>query len=109
MVIKFTRYIKTIPTLINERICGQNEEETFNNTSFLTMCVKYAIISTLLVYIIDLKYIIIIAAWREVIVQSPFAMLLINYVFVLQLPRIVRWAYVAFLYVLDLVLPRIVG
>jgi len=106
MVIKFTRYVKMVPELINENIFWQNEPCT---TSFLTWCVKYAAVTTLVLALIDLKYIILVAAWREVVIRSPFAMLLINYVFVQQLTKVSGWLYLAFLYVLDLVLPRIVG
>jgi hypothetical protein len=106
MVIKFTRYVKMVPELINENIFWQNEHCT---TGFLTWCTKYAVVATLVLALIDLKYIILVAAWREVVIRSPFAMLLINYVFVEQLPKVAGWAYLAFLYILDLVLPRIIG
>ena len=106
MVIKFTRYVKMVPELINENIFWQNEKCT---TSFLTWCAKYAVVTTLVLALIDFKYIILAAAWREVVVRSPFAMLLINYVFKQQMTKVAGWLYLAFLYVLDLVLPRIVG
>lgn len=106
MVIKFTRYVKMVPELINENIFWQNEQ---CSSSFVTWCAKYAAVATLVLALVDLKYIILVAAWREVVIRSPFAMLLINYVFAQQLTRAARWAYLAFLYVLDLVLPRIVG
>ena len=106
MVIKFTRYVKLIPELINENIFWQNEMCT---EGFLYICGKYAVGATLVLALIDFKYIVLVAAWREVVIRSPFAMLLINYVFVKEVTRVGGWLYLAFLYGLDLVLPRVVG
>jgi len=76
---------------------------------FLYICGKYAVGATLVLALIDFKYIVLVAAWREVVIRSPFAMLLINYVFVKEVTRVGGWLYLAFLYALDLVLPRVVG
>ena len=65
--------------------------------------------ATLALALIDFKYFVLIAAWREVVIRSPFAMLLINFVFKKEIPRIGGWLYLTFLYILDLILPRLIG
>ena len=106
MVIKFTRYVKLIPELINENLFWQNEKCT---VSFLNGTAKYMIGATLALALIDFKYFVLLAAWREVVIRSPFAMLLINFVFMKEGPRIGGWLYLSFLYILDLILPRLIG
>ena len=106
LLIKWTRYMKMMPELINENVFWHNEKCTQN---FRYNCMKYGFISTAILFFIDLKYIILVSTWVYVLSHSPIITLLTQHVLFEKTPKFAASIFKLFLFVLDLILPRIIG
>ena len=63
----------------------------------------------MVLFVVDIKYIILTAAWLQILSKSPLMNLLLNHVLISNVPKLAENGYKFFLFMLDLVLPRIVG